>query len=100
MKYVKAYWDDSRGDEFDHWGNTMYYFEYDDDLYPTRQIQVYDNGNSLKYAHNDCLEDRYGMLSDQPLSLEDMPCEKQSEEEFQEKWEKCGVVDGKSQWNS
>jgi len=98
VDYVKAYWDESRGDEFDHWGNTMYYFELDDDFYPTRQIQIYDNGNSLKYSRTHYLDDRYGMLSDQPLELDEMPCEKLSPEEFQNMWEKSGVIDGKSQW--
>jgi len=98
VNYVKAYWDESRGDDFDHWGNTMYYFEFDEEFYPTRQIQIYDNGNSLKYSRADHLDDRYGMLADQPLDLEDMPCEKLSSEEFQLKWETSGVIDGNNQW--
>ena len=43
MKYYKSYWDESRGDDYDHWGNCWYYFELNEDHYAIRQIEKYDN---------------------------------------------------------
>ncbi|WP_417536788.1 hypothetical protein [Methylophaga sp.] len=98
MKYVKAYWDDSRGDEYDHWGGCYYYFELGDDSYPIRQIEVYDAGNTLKYTYKVQEFDKYGRLTDQPLELDEMPHEEISAPEFNELWEKSGMVEGKPQW--
>lgn len=52
---------ESRGDEFDAWGHSVWYFEVDNDGRPVRQIEVYDTGPVLRYrpGHE---EDQYGAL--------------------------------------
>ena len=54
-------WNESRGDEFDAWGHSVWYVETDDDGWPVRQVEVYDSGPVLRYGpgHE---EDRYGGL--------------------------------------
>jgi len=56
MKYFKREWKDTRGDAYDSWGICTYYFETDDSGQPARHIEVYANGNTLKYS-KDNLED-------------------------------------------
>jgi hypothetical protein len=50
-----------RGDEFDSWDHSVWYFEVDDSGYPIRQVEVYDAGPVLRYGpgHE---EDQYGGL--------------------------------------
>ena len=51
MLYFKREWKDTRGDKYDNWGTCTYYFETQDDGQPTRHIEVYKNGNVLKYSN-------------------------------------------------
>jgi hypothetical protein len=44
----------------------MYYFEVDDDVWPVRQIEVYDAGPVLRYGP-ERVQDSFGSLGDQPL---------------------------------
>ncbi len=37
-RYFRRRWDEVRGDEFDGWGHSVWYFEIDDGGYPIRQI--------------------------------------------------------------
>lgn len=67
-KYFKRKWNETRGDEFDSWGTSTWYFEVDTDGYPTKQIELYENGNRLKY-HNEKTFDDYGGLGDQALDI-------------------------------
>jgi hypothetical protein len=69
-RYYKRPWDESRGGAFDAWGRSLWYFEVDDDGYPVRQIEQYENGRVLRYDANH-VEDEYGGLGDQPLDLPD-----------------------------
>lgn len=71
-RYFKYRWNETRGDKFDSWGFLTWYSEFDEELFPIRQIEVYDNGIVLKYS-NEHLDDEFGMLGDQSLSgnLED-----------------------------
>ena len=48
-KYFKRKWNETRGDEFDSWGTSIWYFEIGPDGYPIKQIELYENGNRLKY---------------------------------------------------
>ena len=48
-KYYKRKWNETRGDKFDSWGTSMWYFEIGENQYITRQIEIYENGNRLKY---------------------------------------------------
>jgi hypothetical protein len=70
LRYYKRRWDESRGDEHDEWGLSIWYFEVGDDGFPARQLQVYDGGPALKYdeAH---LDDEFGGLGDQAIDLEE-----------------------------
>jgi hypothetical protein len=54
-------WQESRGDQFESWGAATYYFEVGAGGSPTRQIEVYDNGPTLRYGP-DHPEDEYGQL--------------------------------------
>ncbi len=48
------------------WGTSYYYFETDDQLIVLRQLQVFENGQTLKYD-TEYLEDKLGGLSELPL---------------------------------
>ncbi len=63
----KREWEQTTGDELtDSWGASTYYFETDSDLNIIRQVQVFQNGQVLKY-HQEFTEDEFGMLSDQQV---------------------------------
>ena len=85
MKYIKAHWEESRGDKYDDWGNSTWYIELDDDEYPIRQLEIYSNGYRLKY-YSENMKDKYGQLGDQPINEEDQWGEYISNKEFEEKW--------------
>ena len=73
-KYCKWFWDESLGGDFDTWGTSTYFIELilvGNDLCPTRQIEIYQNGNVLFYD-NTHLADNYGMLCDKPLERKDL----------------------------
>jgi hypothetical protein len=65
-RFYRRRWDEPRGDEFDGWGRSLWYFEVDADGWPVRQIEVYDAGPALRYGpeHE---EDRYGSLGQASL---------------------------------
>ncbi len=65
-KYFKYRWNENRGDEFDDWGFSTWYNEVDEKFYTIRQIEIYDNGNILKYC-NEHLEDKFGALAEKSL---------------------------------
>lgn len=86
-KYFKRKWDETRGDEFDSWGTSIWYFEVGDDGYPTKQIELYENGNRLKY-HSDKIFDDYGGLGDQALNLGEFQSFEIEKSEFDDEWKK------------
>ncbi|WP_169952787.1 hypothetical protein [Microbispora sp. H11081] len=65
-QFYRRRWDESRGDEFDDWGHSVWYFEVDDDGCPVRQVEVYDAGPVLRYGPEH-KEDRYGGLGQASL---------------------------------
>ena len=81
-RYFKRRWDESRGDQFDAWGPSLWFFELDSEAFPVRQVERYENGVVLKYdtAH---LDDEYGGLGDQALNLADFDGAGISREEFE-----------------
>jgi hypothetical protein len=85
MKYYKRNWGESRGDEFDFWGTSLWYFECGEDGYVLRQMEVYSNGNVLKY-HKNYLEDKYGCLSETPLDAEEFAGFEITKDEFERVW--------------
>jgi hypothetical protein len=98
MKWIKEYWNESRGDQYDHWGETWYFFEINEsDGFAERQINLYTNGNSTKYDRGDFIDDKYGFLCDLPIEITSESLEI-SKEEFETEWNRCGIVDGKAQW--
>jgi hypothetical protein len=86
MNYFKQHWDESRGDQYDNWGTSIWYFEVGTDRWITRQIEIYSNGNVLQYD-KEHIGDQYGGLGDQAL---DEKCIssllKIDQNEFEEIW--------------
>ncbi|WP_066376867.1 MULTISPECIES: hypothetical protein [unclassified Anabaena] len=87
-KYCKWFWDESLGGDFDAWGTSTYFLEVmavGKDLYATRQIEVYENGNVLSYDNQHCA-DNYGMLCDKPLERKDLQEFGITQAEFEAVW--------------
>ena len=84
-KYFKRPWEDSRGDEFDSWGPSVWYFEIAPDRYPMRQIEVYADGTILKYDKQHA-DDQFGGLGVQQLDVEDFEPFEISSSEFDAAW--------------
>lgn len=61
-RYFRRQWDEDRGNDHASWGQATYYFETDEVLVASRQIEIYDGGQRLRYdqAHP---EDEHGFLS-------------------------------------
>jgi hypothetical protein len=86
MRYFKRKWGEDRGDQFASWGSAIYFFETGPDLVPTRQLEVYANGNRLQYDQQH-KHDKYGMLADQALGTEaDFAPHAISSAEFEQAW--------------
>jgi hypothetical protein len=68
-RFYRRRWDESRGDEFDNWGGSVWYFEVDVAGWPVRQVEVYDTGPVLRYGPGHP-EDEYGQLGQ--ASLDDL----------------------------
>jgi len=85
MHYFKRQWDESRGDEHDDWGTSVWYFETEPDLSVTRQIEVYASGTVLHYDRQH-IEDSYGGLSEKPLVEDDWTRFAITELEFEQAW--------------
>jgi hypothetical protein len=62
-RWFSRRWDASRGDQFHSWGAATYFFEVGDDGWPTRHVEIYDDGPTLLYGP-DRTEDEYGQLGD------------------------------------
>ena len=60
-------------------------FETDEDGEVLRQIEFYQNGQSLRYDQNH-IDDEYGGLSKVPLDLNEFDDFKINKEEFEEAW--------------
>lgn len=71
MKHYRFNWDEFRGGEEDHWGKSLWYIEVDNEGWLTRQLEIYENGQVLKYDE-DKIEDEYGMLGDQKMTKEEL----------------------------
>lgn len=84
--YVKRYWDESRGDEFDAWGNSMWFFEVGTDGSALRQVEKYDSGMVLRYG-SEHMEDIYGSLTDKPVDIHDPQFQIITAAEFELTWQ-------------
>jgi hypothetical protein len=87
MRYFKRKWEEVRGDKYDFWGTSLWYFEVGDDLYVKRQLELYENGRILKYSE-DLIEDEFGGLADQVVDEEDFEGMDISSYEFELVWSK------------
>ena len=85
MKYFKRDWEETRGDEFDNWGTSTFYFETDETGLPIKQLEKYQNGQVLKFDQINPLN-QFGMLSDQTLDLDEFKNFEITKEEFQNIW--------------
>jgi hypothetical protein len=65
-QFYRRRWSEPRGDEFDSWGHSVWYFEVDGEGWPVRQVEVYDNGPALRYGPGHA-EDQYGGLGQASL---------------------------------
>lgn len=85
MNYFKQFWDENRDDEFASWGTSTWYFETNSDDEILKQITIYKNGTIVKYSE-DKLEDEFGSLGDQKLTIEECDGAVISKEEFYKLW--------------
>jgi len=85
--YFKLRWEETRGDEFDDWGFSTWYFETDSNGLPERQIECYDNGKILKYDCN-IPNDDYGQLGVHELDLTEFKEFRITQEIFENVWNK------------
>ena len=85
-RWFRRRWEESRGDSFDAWGAATYFFETDADGSPTRQVEVYDAGPTLRYGPGHT-EDDIGHLGYATLNgPEDWTPYGISREEFEAAW--------------
>lgn len=73
MNYYKRNWNETRGDQYDSWGKSVWFFETDN------------NGKVLKYD-NHYIEDEYGRLAEQSLDLNEFVEFKIEKREFENIW--------------
>ncbi|WP_299892393.1 hypothetical protein [uncultured Lacinutrix sp.] len=85
MNYYKRNWNETRGDQYDSWGKSIWYFETDNNGEVIRQIEAYENGKLLKYD-NQNIEDEFGGLTYQNLDLTEFLEFSIEKEEFENKW--------------
>ncbi len=85
-RWFRWRWDESRGDEYGHWGPLTWLFEVDADSWPLRQIEIYDAGPSLRYGP-DHDEIEYGFLGKARLDeAENWPLDEITANEFEAAW--------------
>ena len=84
VRYYEFRWDEGRGDAFDEWGASTWYFEVDE-AQVRRQIEVYDHGPTLRYGP-DRSEDEYGFLTTEAFRPDDYPGREPSPAEFEHLW--------------
>lgn len=83
--YIKRHWNEGRGDEYDSWGASWWFFEVDASGVVIRQAELYENGRLLRYsaAH---AEDEFGALADSSLDPSDADYISISQDEFEGIW--------------
>lgn len=86
-RFYRRRWAETRGDEFDNWGHSVWYFELADDGWPVRQVEAYDAGRVLRYGP-DHTEDRFGGLGQTSLyeSGDDWTRFEITKSEFEQAW--------------
>ncbi len=85
MRFFKRTFNETRGGQFDHWGTSIFYLDIDKDGFPSRQIEKYQSGDTLKYdIYN--TDNQYGGLGGQALDFDEFKDFEISEEEFNKEW--------------
>ena len=85
MTYYLRPWDEVRGDQFDVWGTSTWYFEVDSSGNVLRQVEVYRSGMVLKYDEAK-RNDEFGGLAQQPIDLMEFKEFSISKVEFDSRW--------------
>ncbi|MEV7630333.1 hypothetical protein [Actinoplanes sp. NPDC089786] len=90
-RFYRRPWAETRGDEFNDWGHSVWCFEVGDDGWPIRQVEVYEAGRVLRYGPGR-QEDSYGGLGEASLydSGEEWSCFEITEAEFERAWNSDG----------
>ena len=86
-QYYKRHFDEPRTEQSEVWGTCVYFFETNQDGEVLRQIEVYENGRTLKYDE-EFIEDEFGFLADQPLDLIDFEKFAITKPDFEFQWQK------------
>ena len=84
--YVKRHWNETRGDAYDAWGTSWWYFEVDNAGLITRQVEQYASGIRLRYgpAHE---EDEFGTLAEKAIDVSGPEYTAISSQEFDASWQ-------------
>lgn len=92
-RYFRRRWDESRGDQFDHWGPADYLFETDDSMWAIRQVEIYDGGQRRRYGPGH-LEDEFGGLAQTPVfASRDEPAEFEiTRADFEYEWDRIETI--------
>lgn len=85
VTHYRRPWAESRGDAYDAWGPVAYYFETDEDGVVLRQVEVYDNGPTLRYDQQHPV-DEFGFLADQPLNADEFAPYLTTRDDFERAW--------------
>jgi len=85
-RYLKMHWDETRGDNYDSWGASWWYFEVDKDGWVLRQIEQYESGPMLRYSA-DHENDDFGGLATEPLNLLELAYSEISPQDFERAWQ-------------
>ena len=86
-QYYKRHFEEVRTKNSESWGTCEYYFETNQVGEVLRQIEVYENGKTLKYSEQ-FIEDEFGFLADQPLDLFDFEKFAITKNDFEYQWQK------------
>lgn len=83
--YAKRHWNETRGDQYDSWGTSWWYFEVDSAGWLTRQIEQYASGMLLCYSaeHE---SDEFGGIAESPLDLSEPEYIAISHQQFESVW--------------
>lgn len=92
-RFYRREWDEGRGDAYDHWGTSVWYFDVEDG-WACRQVALYANGNVLKYDE-DFVSDEFGQLAEQALPADDFEPFTISEAAFEQVWEAARKIDAR-----
>jgi uncharacterized protein (DUF433 family) len=84
--YFKRQWDEPTGEDLtDNWGRSTYYFETDVQFNVLRQMQIFENGKTLKYDL-EYVDDKFGGLAESPIEMDGFS--EIAGDEFKQLWEK------------